>query len=325
MIKEMSMWQNLLEENNVITLNGAIAAGRGRHIIHLAEAMHEHCYCELAEKVAAKKGIKLVLIAGPSSSGKTTSSKRLALHLRVIGLNPIVIGMDDYFKPRELTPRDKKGDYDFECLEAMDVEFLNAQLSSLFAGEEIEVPHYDFTTGTRVFDGSKLKMKENDIVIMEGIHGLNPDLTPLIPDEKKFKIFVSVLTPIVVDAYTEVSAADYRLLRRIVRDNQFRNYPADQTILRWPSVRAGEKKNINPFFEAADEKFNSAVVYELPMLKCYAEPLLQVIPPTSPAYSEAQHLLDILHDIIALTPVEVNNIPPTSIIREFIGGSSFRY
>lgn len=325
MIKQMSIWGDVMHNNNISTLNEVIEQGKSKYIINLAETLHEHNYAAIADEIALRDSVKLVLIAGPSSSGKTTSSKRLALHMRISGLNPIIIAMDDYFKNRADTPKDENGDYDFECLEALDVDFLNKQLKQLFAGEEIEVPRYDFAVGERKFVGDRLRMKENDVLIMEGIHGLNPALTSLIPDSEKFKIYVSVLTPLVIDSSHTMAASDYRLLRRMVRDNQFRGTSAEETILRWHSVRSGESKYIVPFKKEADAEFNSALFYEMPMLKCYAEPLLQTIRKDSPAYDSAGRLLDELRTIIALTPVSIRHIPPTSIVREFIGGSSFSY
>ena len=325
MIKEMSMWRNLFRENNVKTLNQAVAVGKVRYVINLSETLHDHRYAELANDIASRPGVKLVLIAGPSSSGKTTSSKRLALHMRVNGLNPIIISLDDYFRNRVDTPLDENGEYDFECLEALDVPFLNQQLEELFAGKRVEIPKYDFASGTRKFVGQFLQLTENDVLIMEGIHGLNPCLTPQIPDEEKYKLYVSVLTPIRIDEKTRMQARDYRLLRRMVRDHQFRGMSAEDTILRWPSVGAGEEKYIIPFKPLADAEFNSALFYEIPMLKCYAEPLLQILPASSPAQGEAQRLLGLIRSVIATTPLDVRHIPPTSIIREFIGGSSFHY
>lgn len=325
MIKEMSMWRNIFRENNVSSLNEAIASGKARYLVNLSETLHDHRYAEIANQIAARPGVKLVLIAGPSSSGKTTSSKRLALHMRVNGLNPIVISLDDYFRNRVDTPLDENGEYDFECLEALDVPFLNQQLEQLFAGERVEIPKYDFASGSRKFIGQFLQLTENDVLIMEGIHGLNPKLTAQIPDDDKFKLYVSVLTPISIDEKTRMSSRDYRLLRRMVRDNQFRGMSAEDTILRWPSVRAGEEKYIHPFKRMADAEFNSGLFYEIPMLKCYAEPLLQVIPSASLAFDEAQRLLGLIRSVIAMTPIDVRHIPPTSIIREFIGGSSFHY
>ena len=325
MIKEMSMWRNLFRENNVTSLNGAISAGKARYVVNLSETLHDHRYAEIANEIAARPGVRLVLIAGPSSSGKTTSSKRLALHMRVNGLNPIIISLDDYFRNRVDTPLDENGEYDFECLEALDVPFLNQQLEQLFDGKRVQIPKYDFVSGTRKFEGQFLQLTDNDVLIMEGIHGLNPGLTPQISDEEKFKLYVSVLTPIRIDEKTRMPARDYRLLRRMVRDNQFRGMTAEDTILRWPSVGAGEEKYILPFKRLADAEFNSALFYEIPILKCYAEPLLQILPKSSSAYGEAQRLLDLIRSVIAMTPLEVRHIPPTSIIREFIGGSSFHY
>ena len=220
---------------------------------------------------------------------------------------------------------DENGEYDFECLEALDVPFLNQQLEQLLAGEKVEIPKYDFASGTRKFVGQFLQLTDNDVLIMEGIHGLNPALTPQVPDEEKFKLYVSVLTPISVDAETKMSSRDYRLMRRMVRDNQFRGMSAEDTILRWPSVGAGEEKHILPYKKFADATFNSALFYEIPMLKCYAEPLLQVIHSSSLAFGEAQRLLNLIRSVISMTPLDVRHIPPTSIMREFIGGSSFHY
>ena len=319
------MWRNLFRENNVTTLNEAVAGGKIRYVVNLSETLHDHRYAEIANDIASRPGVRLVLLAGPSSSGKTTSSKRLALHMRVNGLNPIIISLDDYFRNRVDTPRDENGEYDFECLEALDVPFLNEQLEQLLAGRRVEIPKYDFASGTRKFIGQTLKLTDNDILIMEGIHGLNPGLTPQISEEEKYKLYVSVLTPIRIDGNTRMPARDYRLLRRMVRDNQFRGMTAEETILRWPSVGAGEQKYILPFKQLAEAEFNSALFYEIPMLKCYAEPLLQVIPKSSPAADEAKRLLGLIRSVIAMTPADVRHIPPTSIIREFIGGSSFHY
>lgn len=319
------MWRNLFRENNVSTLNEATTSGKIRYVVNLSETLHDHRYAEIANEIAERQGVKLVLIAGPSSSGKTTSSKRLAMHMRVNGLNPIIISLDDYFHNRVDTPRDANGEYDFECLEALDVPFLNEQLEDLLKGRRVEIPKYDFASGTRKFEGQFLQLAESDVLIMEGIHGLNPALTPLIDESEKFQLYVSVLTPISINKHTRMSAADYRLLRRMIRDNQFRGMTAADTILRWPSVRSGEEKYILPFKGLADAEFNSVLLYEIPMLKCYAEPLLQVIPKSSPAYAEAHRLLGLIRSVIAMTPADVRHIPPTSIIREFIGGSSFRY
>lgn len=325
MIKEMSMWRTIMRENNIKTLNEAMSCGKTRYLVNLSETLHDHKYAEIANRIAEKKSVRLVLIAGPSSSGKTTSAKRLSLHMRINGLNPIIISLDDYFKNRVDTPKDANGEYDFECLEALDVPFLNQQLTQLFAGETVEIPKYDFASGSRKFVGQTLKLGEGDILVMEGIHGLNPALTPQIPNDQKYKVYVSVLTPLRIDEKNQMSAADYRLLRRMVRDNQFRGASPEDTIMRWPSVRNGEAKFIVPFKKNADYQFNSALMYEMPMLKCFAEPLLQAIPAASPAFPEAQRLLWTVRHLIAMNPTDIRHIPPVSIIREFIGGSSFTY
>ncbi|MBR4213324.1 MAG: nucleoside kinase [Bacteroidales bacterium] len=325
MVRDEKIWQCAINENTVGALNEALIAGFGPRLIQLSEVLHARQFTLIADEIARRVDAKLCLIAGPSSSGKTTTSKRLALHLASIGITPIVIAMDNYFKNREDTPRDEKGEYDFECLEALDVPFLNQQLRQLFAGEEVEIPDYDFVLGQRVFRGKKVQMTPGSIIVMEGIHGLNPGLTPEIAPENKFSIYASVLRSLTIRKPND-SVYDTRLLRRMVRDNQFRgNGPAD-TILRWPSVRAGEEKNIVPYMDLADMKFDSSLIYELPLFKSYAENLLRSVPRRSPAYEEAQRLLDfILTKVAALTPKEAGFIPPTSILREFIGGSSFRY
>lgn len=323
---EHSNWCSVLKAHGIGSLNTAITQGRAKELIQLSEALHEHKYSEIADEIAARiDNVKLVLIAGPSSSGKTSTSKRISLHLKVKMINPIVIELDNYFVSRENTPLDEKGDYDFESLYALDLPYLNKQLEQLFAGEEIEVPKYDFVTGKRTFSGQRLKMGKNDILVMEGIHALNPKLTEQISDDKKFRVYASALTSLSLDENNNISTSDNRLLRRMVRDHQYRGISPESSILRWPSVRAGEIKNIFPYQENADAMFNSALIYEIPMLKCYAEPLLRSIDPSSPAYPEATRLLSFLRYIIALSPSEIATIPPTSVLREFIGGSSFSY
>ena len=292
----------------------------------MAEALHERKYAQIADRIYDRRDtVKLVLIAGPSSSGKTTTSKRIAMQCRVLGLRPLVIAMDDYFLDRDRTPKDANGEYDFESIYALDLPFLGAQLNDLFDGREVELPKYDFVNGCRRFDGRRMQMHEGDILIMEGIHALNPELTKHIDGEKVFRVFASALTSLSVDENNYISTADNRLLRRMVRDNFTRGITPEDTILRWKSVRAGEEKNIFPYQENADAMFNSALLFELPLLRYYAEPLLERIPPLSEAYSESVRLLKFLSYITPLTPDEIDCIPPTSVMREFIGGSSFEY
>lgn len=324
--KEYSDWCSILGVKGVGTLNSAIVDGKSRQLIQISEALHERKYAHIADMIYSRRDVvKLILIAGPSSSGKTSTSKRLALQLKVLGLNPVIIEMDNYFVDRDKTPRDKDGNFDFEVLEAMDVEFLDQQINQLFSGEEVEIPKFDFAQGKRVFVGNKIKLQEKDILIMEGIHGLNPKLTKHIDPVKIFRVYASALTSLSLDENNNISTSDSRLLRRIVRDGSFRGMTPENTIIRWPSVRRGELNNIFPFQENADIMFNSALIYELPLLKYYAEPLLRRIPPNSPASTESIRLLKFLSYIQELQPQEIALIPPTSIIREFIGGSSFVY
>ena len=324
--KENDNWCKILGAQDIATINKAITLGYGSQLIQIAEALHERKYAAIADQIFKRRhNVKLVLLAGPSSSGKTTTSKRLSLHLKVLGLNPVVIEMDNYFVNRDKTPKDEKGNYDFECLGAMDLEFLNMQLTQLFNGEEIELPKFNFASGERFFDGTKIKLMENDVLIMEGIHALNPELTSSIEREKKFLVYASALTALSIDENNYISTSDNRLLRRMVRDNNFRGTSAEQTILRWASVRRGEYNNIFPYQENADAMFNSSLLYELPLLKHYAEPLLRRISPTSAAYSESLRLLKFLSFAVELNAQEQTAIPPTSVLREFIGNSSFKY
>ena len=324
--KENGNWCRILGVKDIGTVNMAVQSGFSSQMIQIAEALHERKYGAIADMIHARKErVKLILIAGPSSSGKTTTSKRIALHLRVLGLTPVVIAMDNYFVNREDTPKDEDGNYDFESIYAMDLELLNKQLNQLFNGEEIELPKFNFAEGKRFFDGEKIKLGETDVLIMEGIHALNPQLTEDIDNDKKFKIYASALTPLSIDENNYISTTDNRKLRRMVRDNNFRGTSAEETILRWESVRNGEYKNIFPYQENADVMFNSSLIYELPLLKTYAEPLLRRIPPTSPAYAESLRLLKFLSYIVGMNNNEQSNIPPTSVLREFIGNSSFTY
>lgn len=324
--KENSQWCSILGANGISSVNVAIRNGKTKEMIAIAEALHERKYAEIADEVYKRRdSVKLVLIAGPSSSGKTTTSKRIALQCKVLGLNPKVIAMDDYFVNREFTPKDENGEYDFESIYAMDLDFLSTQLNALFQGEEVELPKFDFIQGKRVPSGHFMTLKEGDVLIMEGIHALNPELTKHIGSEKVFRVYASALTTLSVDENNSISTADTRMLRRMVRDNRTRGIVPEETILRWMSVRRGEERNIFPFQENADIMFNSSILFELPLLKYYAEPLLKRIPPLSKAYSESVRLLKFLSYIVPINPAEIELIPPTSVMREFIGGSLFEY
>jgi len=322
-LKEHSHWCTSIGVGGVGNLNDMIQDGKSVELINISEALHERKYAAIADEIYNHRGqIKIVFIAGPSSSGKTSSSLRLALQCKVLGLNPKVIELDNYFLDREQTPRDENGDYDFESLYAMDLELLNSQLNDLLSGKEVEIPKFDFKIGARNGVLKKMSLDENDILIMEGIHALNPEMVHAVDNSRIFRVYVSALTSLHLDENNNISTSDNRLLRRMVRDNRVRGITPEQTILRWHSVRRGESRNIFPFQENADAIFNSALLFELPMLKYYAEPLLRRIPPCSPAYTEALRLLKFLGCITALAPEEVAAIPPTSIMREFIGGQT---
>ena len=322
-LEDHAAWCGTIGIKGVGTLNTAIAEGHATQVINLAEARHERKYAAIADMIYQRRGqVKFVFIAGPSSSGKTSSSLRLALQCKVLGLNPKVIELDNYFVDRDKTPLDEDGEKDFESLYAMDLEYLNRQLNDLIAGREVEIPRFDFKTGCRASTGTKLRLEENDILIMEGIHALNPEMTTSVDNSRIFRVYVSALTSLNLDENNNISTSDNRLLRRMVRDNRVRGVIPEDTIMRWPSVRRGEVRNIFPFQENADVIFNSALIFELPMLKYYAEPLLRRIAPNSPAYPEAARMLRFLANITALTPAEIATIPPTSIMREFIGGQT---
>lgn len=324
--KEHKEWGAILGVEGLGSLNSAIQKGYTGQLIKTAEALQEKKYAIIADRIYDKhEMIKLVLIAGPSSSGKTTTSKRLAIQLKVAKLNPVVLELDNYFVDRENTPRDENGDYDFENLHALDVDFFNQQLKALLDGEEIVVPKFDFLEGKRYYDDTRLKLGEDDMLVIEGIHALNPELTQLVPDKYKFRIYASALTSITIDENNRIPTTDNRLIRRIVRDSWSRGYTALDTIRRWQSVRRGEEKNIFPYQENADIMFNSALLFELSVLKNYAEPLLRKIPPIEPEYAEATRLLKFLGYFEAISKQDEQNIPPTSVLREFIGGSSFEY
>jgi uridine kinase len=321
--KETRERSRVLGVASVGALNKLNASKGIKSYIQVAEALQDKKIAAIADEIAAKAGaVRVILIAGPSSSGKTTTSKKLSIQLKVIGFDPVAISLDDYFVDRDRTPRDEKGDYDFECLEAMDVEYLNEQLLALFAGEEITLPSFDFKTGTRRDSGKKLKLGDRSILVIEGIHGLNDSLTPRIPREQKFKIYVSALTQINLDDHNRVSTTDNRLLRRMVRDYNFRGHTAQATLKMWPSVQSGTNKHIFPYQNSADAAFNSALDYELGVLKVYAEPLLRTVKPTMPEYSEARRLQSFLDNF---APIPSTSVPGDSLLREFIGDSEFKY
>lgn len=320
-LAEYSDWCSIIRINGIGALNKAISEGHAVELINLSEALHERKYAAIANQIYERRGqVKAVFIAGPSSSGKTSSSLRIALQCRVLGLVPKVIELDNYFVDREHTPKDSEGNYDFEALEAMDLKLLNSQLNDLFAGKEVELPKFDFKAGRSMPSGKRISLGEKEILIMEGIHALDPAMVPDVDNSKIFRVYASALTSLNVDENNNISTSDNRLLRRMVRDNRVRGITPEETITRWYSVRRGENCNIFPFQENADAAFNSALIYELPMLKYYAEPLLRRIAPSSPAYTEAVRLLKFLDYIVALSPDEISAIPPTSIMHEFIGG-----
>lgn len=320
-LAEYSDWCSIIRINGIGALNKAISEGHAVELINLSEALHERKYAAIADQIYERRGqVKAVFIAGPSSSGKTSSSLRIALQCRVLGLVPKVIELDNYFVDREHTPKDSEGNYDFEALEAMDLKLLNSQLNDLFAGKEVELPKFDFKAGKSMPSGKRISLGEKEILIMEGIHALDPAMVPDVDNSKIFRVYASALTSLNVDENNNISTSDNRLLRRMVRDNRVRGIIPEETITRWYSVRRGENCNIFPFQENADAAFNSALIYELPMLKYYAEPLLRRIAPSSPAYTEAVRLLKFLDYIVALSLDEISAIPPTSIMREFIGG-----
>ncbi len=325
--KEHLHWNQLMGLNNVGDFNHLCLQGHATDLINLNEALQERKIARIAEAIASRSadgsgGVKLVLISGPSSSGKTTFSKRLSIQLMTCGLRPYPISLDNYFVNREETPLDAQGNYDYESLYALDLKLFNDQLQALLRGEEVELPTFNFTTGRKEYKGERLRIDQNTILVLEGIHALNPELTPDIPDGKKFKVYVSALTTISLDNHNWIPTTDNRLLRRIIRDYKYRNYSAQQTISRWPSVRAGEDKWIFPYQENADMMFNSAMLYELAVLRSHAEPILSSVPQNCPEYAEAYRLLKFIR---YFTPVQDKEIPPTSLLREFLGGSSFKY
>jgi uridine kinase len=321
--REYKNWGKILRVSSVGRLDELIRDGGIQEFIQVAEALQDKKIAEIADRINAQRDrVKVVLIAGPSSSGKTTFSKKLMIQLRVVGRNPTTISLDDYFKPQSLTPRDEEGKPDFESLAALDVETLNDNLVRLLKDEEVETPIFDFHTGTRKPEGRKMKLPERAILILEGIHGLNDALTPLVDRERKHKIYVSALTQLNLDDRNRIATTDNRLVRRMVRDSQFRGHSALKTLGMWPSVRRGEDRNIFPFPNTADSAFNSALDYELAVLKVYAEPLLASVKPEVPEYQDARMLLSFLANFAPLHP---RWVPATSILREFIGESAFKY
>jgi uridine kinase len=320
--KEQHRWQDILNLRTIGDLNDAIMKGFAPQLIQMSEALQEKKIAAIADEIARRRTVKVVLIAGPSSSGKTTTCKRLSVQLAVNGIKPIGISLDDYFVNREQTPLDENGDYDYEHLHALNLSLFNEQLNALFRGEEVELPRYDFPTGTSQMSGRRLKLEGNEVLVIEGIHALNPELTASVPQEQIFRVYASALTTIRLDAHNYIPTTDNRLLRRIIRDYKYRGVSAEDTIRRWPSVRKGENRWIFPFQENADAMFNTAMLFELAVIKSQAEPLLEQVPENCDEHAEAYRLLKFLHYI---KPIPETQIPPTSLLREFLGGSSFNY
>ena len=318
--KEHHQWQDILGLRTIGDLNDAISKGYSSQLILVSEGLQEKKISQIADDIKRHQGVRLVLIAGPSSSGKTTTCKRLSVQLAVNGIKPIPISLDDYFLDREKTPLDEKGDYDFEHIHALNLELLNEQLSALFRGEEVELPRFDFPSGTSQKSGRKLQLHKDEVLVVEGIHALNPELTAQIPEELKYRVYASALTTILLDNHNYVPTTDNRLLRRIIRDYKYRNVSAQETIRRWPSVRKGENRWIFPFQENADAMFNTAMLFELAVIKRQAEPLLEQVPENCPEYAEAYRLRKFLSYI---RPIAEDQIPATSLLREFLGGSTF--
>ena len=320
--KEHHRWQDILGVRTIGDLNNAIDKGYTPQLIQISEALQEKKIASIADNIARQKGVKMVLIAGPSSSGKTTTCKRLSVQLAVNGLEPIGISLDDYFLDRDQTPKDETGDYDFEHLHALNIPLLNEQMNALFRGEEVELPRYNFQKGKSEWSGKKLKLSGKEILVVEGIHALNPELTKDIPEEQIYRVYASALTTILLDNHNYIPTTDNRLLRRIIRDHKYRGVSAKDTIHRWPSVRKGENRWIFPYQENADAMFNTAMLFELAVIKRQAEPLLEQVPENCEEYAEAYRLLKFLKYI---KPIPEDQIPPTSLLREFLGGSSFKY
>ena len=320
--REHHHWQEIMELRTAGDFNEMVRKGQATNLINVSEALQEKKLTEIADEIASHKDVKLVLLAGPSSSGKTTTCKRLSIQLLANGIKPLQISLDDYFVDREHTPKDDKGEYDYESIYALNLKLINDQFNALFRGEEIELPKYNFQTGRSEKSGQKLRMQPNNVLVVEGIHALNPELTAQIPEAQKFRVYVSALTTILLDDHNYIPTTDNRLLRRIIRDYKYRGVNAQETIHRWPSVRAGENKWIFPYQENADVMFNSAMLFELAVIKQQAEPLLEQVPENCEEYSEAYRLHKFLK---YFQPIPNRDIPPTSLLREFLGGSSFKY
>jgi uridine kinase len=321
--QEYKEWVEILGVSTVSAINEQVKKGNSSELIKISEALHERKVIQIADQIYSRKdNVRIVLISGPSSSGKTTFAKRIAIQLKVTGLNPHTISLDNYFVDREFTPLDENGEYDFESIGALDIDTFNHNLVDLLDGKEVELPKFSFETGKRYYDGTTLQIEDNGIIIIEGIHALNPNLTPLIVPEKKFLIYISALTSLSIDGTNRIPTTDNRLIRRIIRDYKYRGYSALNTISRWESVRRGEDHNIFPYQEEADVMFNSALLYEFGILKTFAEPILREVPMNVPEYAEARRLMKFLNFFVRIPDQE---IPPTSILREFLGGSTFSY
>lgn len=323
--QEYQSWVGIMGVPTVGQLNSKVLGGDASELIKIAEAFHEKKIASVADAVYdanVARGARLVLISGPSSSGKTTFAKRLGIQLRILGLNPVLISLDDYFVDREKTPLDENGEYDYEALEAIDLEQFNDHLRRLSQGESVAIPRYDFITGTRQWHNSPLTLDERSILIIEGIHALNPRLTPSVPEQSKFRVYISCFTSVAMDNVSRIATTDNRLLRRLTRDYTARGNNALSTLARWASVRRGEERHIFPYQENADVMFNSSLFYEISVLRPFAEPILREVPDTVPEYDEARRMLHFLDNFI---PIDAAEIPPTSLLREFIGGSSFKY
>ena len=319
---EQHRWQHILGVSTIGDFNEAVKAGHATNLINVSEALPEKKISQIADQITTHPEVRVVLIAGPSSSGKTTFCKRLSIQLLANGIRPVQISLDDYFVDREKTPKDADGDWDYESIHALDINLINLQLSALFRGEEVELPKYDFLSGRSGMSGKRLRLADRQVLLVEGIHALNPELTAQIPKRQKFHVYISALTSILLDDHNYIPTTDNRLLRRIIRDHKYRGVSAQETIRRWPSVRAGETKWVFPYQENADVMFNTAMLYELAVIQEQAAPLLEQVPENCVEYSEAYRLRKFLSYI---TPIPSRALPPTSLVREFLGGSSFRY